>query len=1217
MLSTIFQYELKHWSKQPSTYIYAAILFLFAMLGMAGTAGAFDPPSTSDGPIRWVNSPAGIYEMISFFNKLLLFLLPTIIGMSIYRDYRSRMHSILYTYPFSKRDYLLGKFLSSFCIVVLIVSTIGLGVIVGTFFPGVNEAKIASFNIAAYLQVYLVYVIPNILLFGALVFVIVLWARNIYAAFIAVVLLILLEGMVAQLLAGLDSQFMAALLDPLGNRAAFYYTRYWTLVEQNERLLPLQGVVIYNRLLWLAIALALLGWGYRRFRFSQIATFPLSSFFRHKNTKNRKSPELSAEFSTAVHSRQKRTDFHYNFSFLNQLKTTWYLSNVDFKYIVKNWSFLSIVVGGSLFVVFALLQMNPQYETRILPVTWVMLKFPVLFFSMIINLLTFLYAGMLVHRSKVAQMDQLLDVTPIANWSLLLSKFIALLKMQALLLSLILIGGMAVQTYNGYYRYEIGHYLFELYGLLFIGHMIWALAAIFIQTLFTNPYLGLFLLILGSMGVGYLPEIGIEHFVFRFNASPAFEYSDLNGYGSYLTPYFIYKFYWAMLGLILLLGALLLWTRGLPHSFRERLLIAKSRFNGRVALVMTLVWVGFLSLGFGIYYEDVILNNSVTSDKEARDWIKIYEENYKKFEDKAQPRIAGIKVDLAIFPEKHTFYATGSYLLVNKSEEVIDTVLIRRGYKENTAYYFDEVDRHFLPQRHKGTKEAQSLPPSGNSNMSVRIISRDSTTKCDILVLEKGLAPGDSLSLFFEITNEPNTLFRVQSEVLDNGTFIWNDIFPRFGYQQLSENESTASPTDSNALKNTYAAHDSDWVAFEATISTSEDQTAIAPGYLQKEWTADGRRFFHYKMDSPIKFVFGFNSGRYEVMLDQWKDIDLEIYYHKSHDYNLDRMMKGLKASLAYCTENFGPYQHQQARIIEFPVTEGSYATTFANSFPFSELRFIADIDEVNNKGIDLPFYITAHEMAHQWWGNQVIPANVAGAKMLTESLSEYVALKVLEKQHGQNKMRQFLKYDLDIYLRGRARDSKEEQPLMFNHGQHYIAYGKGALVFYALSNYLGEELLNQTLKAYVDQVRFQEAPYTTSVELVDALKKVTPDSLQYLIEDLFETITLYDNKVKDVEITPLKNGQYQVDMTLLVNKYQTDGFGEIIDAALPLADYIDVGIFGEEGQELYLRKHKFTQANTTLTIIVDQKPVAAGIDPFHVLIDREVGDNEMQNLKF
>jgi len=133
-----------------------------------------------------------------------------------------------------------------------------------------------------------------------------------------------------------------------------------------------------------------------------------------------------------------------------------------------------------------------------------MLAFPVFFFSMVINLLTFLYAGMLVHRSRIASINQLVDVTPIPNWVLLFSKFIALVKMQMTLLLLVLIGGVLVQTYNGYYQYEIGHYLGTLYGLYLPSFVIWALVALWVQTLLKNPYLGMFLLLMGTFAIGAL-----------------------------------------------------------------------------------------------------------------------------------------------------------------------------------------------------------------------------------------------------------------------------------------------------------------------------------------------------------------------------------------------------------------------------------------------------------------------------------------------------------------------------------------------------------------------------------------------------------------------------------------------------------------------------------------------------------------------------------------
>lgn len=44
-----------------------------------------------------------------------------------------------------------------------------------------------------------------------------------------------------------------------------------------------------------------------------------------------------------------------------------------------------------------------------------------------------------------------------------------------------------------------------------------------------------------------------------------------------------------------------------------------------------------------------------------------------------------------------------------------------------------------------------------------------------------------------------------------------------------------AKATDSIARRNTYISSDADWINFETIVSTSDDQTAIAPGYLEKK----------------------------------------------------------------------------------------------------------------------------------------------------------------------------------------------------------------------------------------------------------------------------------------------------------------------------------------------------------------------------------------------
>ena len=94
------------------------------------------------------------------------------------------------------------------------------------------------------------------------------------------------------------------------------------------------------------------------------------------------------------------------------------------------------------------------------------------------------------------------------------------------------------------------------------------------------------------------------------------------------------------------------------------------------------------------------------------------------------------------------------------------------------------------------------------------------------------------------------------------------------------------------------------------------DQIAIAPGELAREWSENGRHYFQYRTLKPVLNFFSVLSARYAVKRDKWNDVDLGIYYHPGHEYNLDKMMKGMKDALEYCTTNFSPYQNKTLRIV-------------------------------------------------------------------------------------------------------------------------------------------------------------------------------------------------------------------------------------------------------------------------------------------------------------
>jgi ABC-2 type transport system permease protein len=375
-------------------------------------------------------------------------------------------------------------------------------------------------------------------------------------------------------------------------------------------------------------------------------------------------------------------------------------------------------------------------------------------------------------------------------------------------------------------------------------------------------------------------------------------------------------------------------------------------------------------------------------------------------------------------------------------------------------------------------------------------------------------------------------------------------------------------------------------------------------------------------MDAPILNFYSFLSADYQVKRDKWVNpqdksnvVNIEIYYNKGHEYNLDRMIKGVKQSLDYYTKNFSPYQHRQVRILEFPRYE-TFAQSFPNTIPYSEgIGFIARVNEENPDEVDYPFYVTAHEVAHQWWAHQVIGANVQGCTVMSETMAEYSALMVMEKEYGAASMRKFLKYEMNTYLKGRAFEKKKELPLLLCENQQYIHYSKGSVVMYALKDYIGEDTLNAALRRYIKKTAYQEPPFTTSLEFYDYIQAVTPDSLKETVADLFERIVVFDNKVDEWSYAKMPDGKYKITAMVHCGKTRSDSLGKAKE--VNANDWIDIGVFAKNekhqnsfGEMIYLKKMKISDKQQKIELIVDKEPYMFGIDPFNKLIDRDAGDN-------
>jgi aminopeptidase N len=310
---------------------------------------------------------------------------------------------------------------------------------------------------------------------------------------------------------------------------------------------------------------------------------------------------------------------------------------------------------------------------------------------------------------------------------------------------------------------------------------------------------------------------------------------------------------------------------------------------------------------------------------------------------------------------------------------------------------------------------------------------------------------------------------------------------------------------------------------------------------------------------------------------------------------------------------------------MEFPRYR-SFAQSFPNTVPYSEgIGFIGRV--LHKDDVDLTYFVTAHELGHQWWAHQLVGAQVQGSNMMSETLAQYSAYMVMQQKYGKDYMHRVLRHFLDRYLRGRAGELRHEPPLALVQREPYVWYEKGGQIMYSLADYIGDDKVNLALHNFLLQHRYANAnnqvdaantshdatdqPYPDTRMLVEALRAQTPAELQYLVEDGFNRIVLYDNKTISASSQKTVDGKYKVSLNVQARKVQADGNG--VESPMPLADYIDIGVFtGKKDEEkpLYMKKEKLTQEHQTFTIVVDQQPTRAGIDPYNKLIDRISDDN-------
>jgi ABC-2 type transport system permease protein len=1183
MIAKLITFEWRYFVRQPSFFVLSFLFFIAPFVYMT-----VNSISKFSGPSVMYNSPHTIATAMLTLGIFSVFLVVNFVADAATRNSSSNMAELIYTKPLPFFQYRLGQFLGAYVVCVTVFAFVPLGLYLGSSMPWVDEGRIGPQILSHYLLPFVYLSLTTLLIVSVVLYSVALRFSSMMAVYVAALGLLVLYLQLGRIFNEPDQREWVALLDPFAFRTYLNVSEYWTAYDRNNQVISLSGDLLINRLFWIGSSIVLL-----------LGIGRLFAPLRLPKNKSSKKDSPSVVLSGAISDKATKNKYQEGSGF-TQLRARTIL---EAKQVILSPGFLTILLFSVAALISMLVSTSSFYGSQDWPVTQNMVSSISASLGFLVIIVVAFYTAEVVWRERNVGVSDMIDSMPVSNKTLWFSK---LLSVQLVIVVIYLAGMFCTilfQLIKGQTNIELSQYAIRLSYFSLIPLAISSVLAFFIQALSPNKYMGMFIFIaLSALLALGAPQIGIEHHMFNYGSFPSLRYSDLNGYGWSLTSRHWYSVYWGALAVIISIVTYCLWQRGPQMNFNAKVRLLKHTMTYRSKIAIGVMLIVFISSGSFIHYNTRVLNEFATQE-DALDARETYERNFSEFESNASPQIVSIDADIALFPKDRRIEAKSNFVVHNKSEEVIDKFLVN--LPDFSSVHDVEI-------------EGGKLMPLNDDHFTAWF-------KFDEPMLPKEKRKGS-----FNVVREHHG-FKDRGEdtaLVRNGIFIRNDqLYPSFGVSRSAyiSNASERKKRGLPAARRAYLLEDSSrynetvfgdldggQIEFSATVSTSADQTAIVPGYLQRQWVENERNYFRYEMDLTMENYFNISSGIYEVKKEIYKGVEIAIYYHKTHHWNIDRMIESARDSLDHFSAMFGPYQHKQLRIIEFP-GYASFAQSFPNTVPYSEaIGFTTDLRDTSK--IDAVYYVTAHEIAHQWFGHQLDSANVQGSQVISESLSQYAALTLMEKKYGETKLRKFLTYELREYLSSRSFESVEEMPLLRAENQQYIHYKKGSIVMMAIKDRIGEEAFNAALRKLFEQFRFSTGRLATTLDLVAALKEGKTKEQQAFIDDSFNKITLYDIEIDDASLES-DGQQYTVKLNVHARHQTSDGLGD--ETEEDFDDWVDIVLFSNDPDDfeasneiLYRQKHRLVSGENELSITVAEKPNYVGVDPFVRFIDRKTSDN-------
>lgn len=1073
---------------------------------------------------------SGPFFIIKTF-ALQLLIIPGVIAMFAHRasirDFEHNMDGLVYSSTTRIYTLIAVRLLVLILLNCFVFFAFGLGLITGLAHD--PEASLSlGFQTLSWILVMLV--LPNTVLISTVLFVIGLRSKHSIHIYIAALAIFFAYQFV---LMAVGSPLMASnispnktlvtlymWLDPYGLGLYFEHVKEWSIEQKNEMIPGFSAPMIMNRLVFFSTTTLVAHFGIKNHLQEKITSLlPASISFEKAKL------GLTNLFAPIVYLISKPIGlFRLKLSQTLPYSPMLIITSMAWQLTIKTKTFL-LLNALLLLVIFSEVYFGytnlETLGTQAVPTTLITVnRYLGDILPQFCGLFIVLLCSELCWRDSSSKIKQIVDCTPVSNRALFFGRMLAVSAVPIFFVTVVIAVSLATQTIFGG-KINLYPYLL-LYPYVVLPLIILGVACIVINHLSPNKYWALSLTMFWYLWTQttFPSSLGLEHPLWALGLTNSFVYSDLTQFEGQLLLFWDTNL---LRGAVVLFGCIVCLKLSF---FRENMLNNRS-FRARRRMLMTtgalIVVCTIANLLLQTHYF-----GSYQSSQQRHQWKADYEARYKHLQNMTSLRQTAVNMNIDVHPEKGELSIEGEY----KLENTYDVPVSELFFNTPKPFIFEEV-----------------VVENG--------LLKEFDAKFDSYLyrFSTPVNPGETVNLRFKARLDSSGYEKVESDKIITNNYVYIRLLrylPWIGYvsqYELKDNnlrrQFGLAPTTDMKLEHQLeqARHgispQYNSVEFEATITTSDSHTVIAPGELIALWEKEGRRGFRFKSREAIPNLIHFISTNMPRVTKSIGDTNVNVLFPAGKRAHGEKHLEAILDAITYGNKHFGHYEFSQFNLVPSPVVMSLLGYALPQTVFIGEaVGFHVDFN--NSDGFDNLYRRTVHEVSHQWWGYHLNIGDIEGSGVLAETLAKYTELVLLRKKYGKEYVKRLVAFEQERYFEGRSRDVIEELPLYLADSA-YLIYSKGSAAMHAILELLGEEKINQALSDLLRNHRNPATPATTR-DLIHYLSQVATEDERVIIDMWFKEIQVNDLAIENVSITPLHE-RYKANICVRDLKKNTNSF--------------------------------------------------------------------------